>query len=225
MAPSRGRRAHREPALRRRAALLRAAIELIGERGVGAVTHRAVAARAGVPASNTTYFFNSIDELIEEALRSWVHNRCTQLEELAARMENEHATPAQIADAFTSLLFSDFDDSAELTQYEAYLQAARNPALREAVAQAQTSFENAATAALRAAGAPDPRRGARAFTALTDGFVLNYLANPRPGTAAAYRQAVRDLFIAYAMPEDERTAWDARLDGRPPRQGGSDLSV
>ena len=37
--------------------------------GAGAVTHRAVAARAGVPLSTTSYFFSSIDELVTEALR------------------------------------------------------------------------------------------------------------------------------------------------------------
>src|SRR6478609_7665045 len=62
-------KAHRASAQRRRAALLEAAAELAAEIGAGAVTHRAVAARAGVPLSTTSYFFSSIDELVTEALR------------------------------------------------------------------------------------------------------------------------------------------------------------
>ena len=61
-------RTHRASAQRRRAALLDAAAELAAEIGAGAVTHRAVAARAGVPLSTTSYFFGSIDELVTEGL-------------------------------------------------------------------------------------------------------------------------------------------------------------
>ena len=57
-------KAHRASAQRRRVALLEAAAELAAETGAGAVTHRAVAARAGVPLSTTSYFFSSIDELV-----------------------------------------------------------------------------------------------------------------------------------------------------------------
>ena len=41
----------------RREALLRAAVALLAEGGVRAVTHRAVADRAGVPLAATTYYF------------------------------------------------------------------------------------------------------------------------------------------------------------------------
>ena len=53
----------------RREHIVRATLELIGERGTDAVTHRAVAERAGLPLSATTYWFDSKEELISEALR------------------------------------------------------------------------------------------------------------------------------------------------------------
>ncbi|MFI5426371.1 TetR/AcrR family transcriptional regulator [Aeromicrobium sp. UC242_57] len=51
----------------RREALLDAAIDLFAEGGSRAITHRAVAARAGLPSATTTYYFESIDELIRAA--------------------------------------------------------------------------------------------------------------------------------------------------------------
>ena len=52
----------------RRALVIDAAIELIAERGIEGVSHRSVAARAGVPAATPGYYFASIDELIGAAI-------------------------------------------------------------------------------------------------------------------------------------------------------------
>lgn len=54
----------------RRAAIIAATLELLGTEGRAAVTHRRVAARAGVPLASTTYYFSSLDDLITEAMRS-----------------------------------------------------------------------------------------------------------------------------------------------------------
>lgn len=58
----------RDPEGRRRA-ILAAASELIVENGAGALTHRAVAARAGVSLGSTTQYFSSIEELRASALQ------------------------------------------------------------------------------------------------------------------------------------------------------------
>ena len=68
---------------RRRDALLRATIELLGESGAKSVTHRAVAERAGLPLASTTYYFRSVHQLIEEALKLHVAERVAELEGLA----------------------------------------------------------------------------------------------------------------------------------------------
>ena len=57
---------HRASGQARRAALLEAAVEVIAEQGVAGATHRAVAARAGMPTSTTSYFFSSLDELMAQ---------------------------------------------------------------------------------------------------------------------------------------------------------------
>src|SRR5690606_15970372 len=82
----------RPPAARRRPSaqqrhddLLRAGMELAGERGMAGVTHRAVAARAGVSLGSTSYFFSSLDELLAEAIRSFVARRSAELAALIER--------------------------------------------------------------------------------------------------------------------------------------------
>ncbi|MEV0678681.1 TetR family transcriptional regulator [Actinosynnema sp. NPDC050436] len=58
----------RDPEARRRA-ILDAAAEITVEQGAAALTHRAVAARAGVALGSTTRYFESIDDLREATLR------------------------------------------------------------------------------------------------------------------------------------------------------------
>ena len=52
----------------RREAILRATLRVIGAHGADAVTHRAVAAEAGVPLSATTYYFDSKEQLLQQSL-------------------------------------------------------------------------------------------------------------------------------------------------------------
>jgi AcrR family transcriptional regulator len=50
-----------------RTKILRAAQQIIAEHGVGGTTHRAIAAKAGVKLSLTSYYFGSLAELLEAA--------------------------------------------------------------------------------------------------------------------------------------------------------------
>ena len=62
--------------------LLAATIELFAEGGSRAVTHRAVARRAGLPPATTTYYFASIEDLLREALSEHMKQWMTDLEGL-----------------------------------------------------------------------------------------------------------------------------------------------
>src|SRR5699024_8552765 len=63
----------------------RAAAELIAEAGVGALTHRAVAARAGVAVGTTTRYFATIDDLRKHALEYLAASVEADLRELSLR--------------------------------------------------------------------------------------------------------------------------------------------
>ncbi|MGO4425788.1 TetR/AcrR family transcriptional regulator, partial [Streptomyces sp. MCAF7] len=56
---------HTDP--QRRERILTATLSHIADEGVAGVSHRKIAARAGVPLGSMTYHFKGIDELLREA--------------------------------------------------------------------------------------------------------------------------------------------------------------
>lgn len=194
---------HRASGLARREALLRATVEIVAENGIGGATHRAIAKRADVPLSTTSYFFASIDEMVTEALRGVVERSVERLDAVAAALAAEQPGRAAALDQFVEVLL-DLSDVENAAQFEAYLDASRRPDLHTAVRTAVSAFEQVARTALEAAGAARPEAGARAFVALADGFAMNRLAWPR-GAAdrEALADAMRALFAGYALDETE----------------------
>lgn len=195
-AGARDTRKHRPSAQARREALLAAAVAIAGESGAAAVTHRGVAARAGVPLATTSYFFSSIGELLAEALRSLGAARAAELHILADDLPAEMPID-DMADRFAELLLSG-DRTAELAEIESYLHGARSAELHDAIAEVTAAYEYVAAAALRAAGCPDPASAAPAFKALTDGFVLAHLAQPRSDDRSRLSEALQALFHGFA---------------------------
>ena len=198
---------------RRREALLRATIELLGETGVRSVTHRAVAERAGVPLASTTYYFRSVHELVEEALKLHVAERVAELQGMATlALGIGGASAADIAERLAEVLVA-APTPILVAQYQMYLEAGRNPALQPAVAEALSAFEGLAAGMLRALGASDPEGAAEAFVALLDGFALHRLARPRDPAreAAALFAAMRALFLEQVMDAVTREALHDRL--------------
>jgi DNA-binding transcriptional regulator YbjK len=198
---------------RRRDALLRATIELLGETGAKSVTHRAVAVRAGLPLASTTYYFESVHLLIEEALKLHVAERVAELQVMAAVALGATGASAQdIAERLAEVLAS-APTPILVAQYQMYLEAGRNPALQPAVADALSAFEGLAAGVLGALGAREPESTAEAFVALLDGFALHRLARPRNPAreAAALVAAMRALFLEQVMDPEVRDGLHERL--------------
>jgi len=174
---------------------------------------RAVLAdRAGVPLAATTYYFASIRQLTEEALRLHVGERVSDLQGLAESAATGSRTADKVAERFVAALLAR-DRDATIAQFEVYLEAARNPALRQCAADALDAFESLARTALTALGARRPAEAAAAFVAVINGFALNGLARPRPPEAdgAAPLATMRSLFISQIMDDDEAARWLVRL--------------
>jgi DNA-binding transcriptional regulator YbjK len=198
---------------RRHDALLRAAIELLGESGAKSVTHRAVAERAGLPLASTTYYFRSVHQLIEEALKLHVAERVAELQGMAAAALGVTGASAQdIAERLADVLAA-APTPILVAQYQMYLEAGRNPGLQPAVAEALAAFEGLAAAVLAALGARDAESTAEAFVALLDGFALHRVARPRDPSreAAALTAAMRALFLGQVMDPADRDALHERL--------------
>ncbi|BBH70549.1 DNA-binding transcriptional regulator [Actinoplanes sp. OR16] len=111
----------------RRAALAAATMEVIAEAGVGRTTHRAVAAKAGLPLGATTYYFPTLDDLIAAGLRHAVATLQSDLNQWEERLK--HAP--DVAEALTQLVKEYLTDRRQVRlEYELCLAAARDAALR-----------------------------------------------------------------------------------------------
>ncbi|MBU3994451.1 MAG: TetR family transcriptional regulator [Actinobacteria bacterium] len=90
-------RPHRRDPPARRRAIVAAAAELIVEVGPSRLTHRMVAARAGVALGSTTQYFVSIDELREAALRLLADEIEEGLVEAQSALAEFDSAPEQLA--------------------------------------------------------------------------------------------------------------------------------
>ncbi|MEV0617478.1 DUF952 domain-containing protein [Nonomuraea sp. NPDC050404] len=118
--PDPGRERGQERGRRRRATLLTAAVALLTEGGFAAVTHRAVAHRAGLPLAATTYYFTSRDQLLAEAFAQLVD---TELATTRTWITSHGLTG--LIDQITTA-----DRTRQLGLWELYVHAGRHPALR-----------------------------------------------------------------------------------------------
>ena len=161
----------------RRGAILAATARLMLRDGLGAVTHRAVAAEAGVPLAATTYYFASKDELVVEALGVLVHDEIRRVSERAATLGEELSSASRAAAAVAEVLFPDTEAAGGLlAKFELYLEAARRPGLRATAAQWQESFNQLAAGSLAIAGSSQAERLAPLLVAGIDGLLVHRLS-------------------------------------------------
>jgi DNA-binding transcriptional regulator YbjK len=164
----------------RREAILRATLELIAAHGADGVTHRAVAAAAGVPLSATTYWFSSRDELLEETLRFAARAEIERFERLVLELAGRELSVAEWAQALASALAGEVDAHRQrhLALFELALEAARRPALRPESEQVRATQLRLAEMGARAAGSDDPAADAPIIVAAVTGLMFDRLAAP-----------------------------------------------
>lgn len=164
---------------------MRAARELLMEQGFGAVSHRSVAERAGVPLSATTYYFSSLDDLLGEAVSGlaadWLLAARAVVGALPARLGGTRGAATALVDlaVLGSQGRSDSDPRAALVLYERYLEAARHPHLRHVVTAYDDHLELLVSQVLVRAGLPATPAGSRMVLAVVDGALLRALAEGR----------------------------------------------
>jgi DNA-binding transcriptional regulator YbjK len=158
--------------------ILRATLEVVARDGVAAVTHRSVAEAAGVPLGSLTYYFSSKQELLRDALLLHVDEDTARISALASDLLACGAAGDQVVEAFAELLETVHGDIA---QFELYVEAARDPELREAATQSLRAYERAAVLGLRAAGVPNPEGSAHIVVAAIDGLGIHRRASADGG--------------------------------------------
>src|SRR3954464_6409680 len=111
----------------RREQILEAALRIIGREGRQAVTHRAVAEEAGVPLGSTTYYFDSRDDLLQQALEHVAATEVVRYGELGEELRTVKS-PRELADRLIDeLVAAARDRIAYIAEYELWLEAGRRP--------------------------------------------------------------------------------------------------
>lgn len=142
------------------------------EQGFAAVSHRAVAQHAQLPLAATTYYFTSLDDLLEAAVRQladgWLAGAGAAVAELPAQLDD----PGALAEALVRVAAlapageDDTDPGTLLSLYDRYVEAARHPRMRPVVVEYNDRIEALLADVLRR------RTGSTAGQAPTAGLVL-----------------------------------------------------
>ncbi|UGS37277.1 TetR/AcrR family transcriptional regulator [Capillimicrobium parvum] len=113
----------------RRERILTGALVVIGEHGVEGLTHRRAAEAAGVPLSAPSYYFASIEDLLEGAMREAAARDLAVLRERFAELPCAEELPTLLASHIADALRDDPGGSVVIS--ELYVAALRRESLRE----------------------------------------------------------------------------------------------
>jgi DNA-binding transcriptional regulator YbjK len=113
-----GRRGRGPNDPRRAERIVEAAMRLISRSGVESLTHRKIAEEAAVPLGSTTYYFDSLDDIIIAALERAISEDTEKLERWAADIHGAD----DVAAALTRRIMEDaVDREREVLWYRLYL--------------------------------------------------------------------------------------------------------
>jgi DNA-binding transcriptional regulator YbjK len=171
-------------ATRRRTAILDAALRLIGREGRQALTHRAVAAEAGVPLGATTYYFSSRDDLLAQALEHVADQGIHNFQEMRNELLEAESAKALAARLLDNVVVAAKDRTAFIAEYELWLEAGRNAELRGPAVEWCEAEQSVVADALERLGSSDPKLDASIIVAVLDGLGERVLARDDPEKAA-----------------------------------------
>ncbi|TDQ00176.1 TetR family transcriptional regulator [Labedaea rhizosphaerae] len=186
----------------RRELLLRATIEVVAERGVAGVTHRAVTERAGVPLATASYYFSSIDELVYEALKQFAEQRMRLLVDAVGSALDQGGT---IGEALQALLFamSELPLTDRMAFYEILCNAPRTKEIAEPARSTIDRYTQVVTEAMTGLDLPQDKVQTQALLALGIGYGMLRLAHPDFDNPQWLFEAMRDLHIGRSVVRDE----------------------
>lgn len=176
--------------------ILEATLAIIGERGLEAVTHRAVASAAGVSLGAISHHFASRESLLAESLAYAAAGEVERLDRLALDLQARAFDTKEWVAAMAKALARDLERhrTRRLVQYELMLACARTPRLRELARAWREAHLRVAEVGLRAAGSRSPEAHAHLLVAALTGLLVKQLAYPAPSfETAVLRPQLEDL--------------------------------
>jgi AcrR family transcriptional regulator len=160
--------------------LLDAAIQVLGDRGLRALTHRAVDAEAGVAAGSTTNYFPTREALLAAIVERFAERERQNFEDLAVTVVP--TSPAELGRAWGAFVRDSVGPNRALTlsRYVLLVESANNPALRAQMAATGARVSAWIANWLRVIGSRDPDHHVHVLGNYITGLVLHQLAIPDP---------------------------------------------
>jgi DNA-binding transcriptional regulator YbjK len=186
-----GRRARGEAS---RQAILDATVRVIAASGLTSVTHRAVAAEAGVSTASTTYHFATLDDLLQATLASL---SATGVARLAAAAELTQSGTITLADAATTFLIEELGSNREafIANLELQFASMRRPAWSAVMTNTYDAFVGVIQHYV------GDEQSARAIFSAAFGFAVHHVIQGSHPTDATCRRFVDDLVAHYDEPK------------------------
>jgi TetR/AcrR family transcriptional regulator, regulator of biofilm formation and stress response len=103
-----------EASRRIREAIVAATVRIVGREGVAAVTHRRVAAEAGVALSSTTWHFAAKADILEAALHWTARREVDRIGAIADRLGDTDFDPSAWAEELADWLLEQLTDEREI---------------------------------------------------------------------------------------------------------------
>ncbi|MHB1929074.1 MAG: TetR/AcrR family transcriptional regulator [Acidimicrobiales bacterium] len=172
------------PAGQTRRRILDAALAVIGEHGVGGLTNRRVARRAGVALGSLTYHFPSQRDILREALTDFADREVDRIAGIAAEL-HAASVEAAVSNLEEGLLAVALGVES-IAVIELYLEAARDPALQEPARRCWDAYDRIARAILDILDVEEPGAVAPEVVSFIAGTQLRWLAtgDHEPGVLA-----------------------------------------
>lgn len=198
-----GERTRRRPrGERRRRDLLEAVIRLIARSGVASVTHRAVAAEAGVTHRLTTYYFRTKENMVQEAFRAMAAQSVDRARDASrswAGADDWNSAIQGAIDAVTDVVLGGLHISPGGTEAELslVLEIPRRPDLARDYAEWQDAIEAVLVEHAKALRSDDPVADARLILATIRGLQIERIARlDRPLERTEVRALIERLLTS-----------------------------
>lgn len=175
------------PELPPRDRILRAVLDLVAEHGIGALSHRQIAARAEVSLGTLSYHFPDRQALLRESLRLFAANEIARITAVGEGLRSGEHGLDDLGGLVVQAMAGAADVGHVVAQFELYLHVTRDEDLREAVVACQRAYDELAEEALRLLGVPDPAGVAPLVVSMVDGLALRRVLTGDDSSAALTR--------------------------------------
>ncbi|GAA4915764.1 TetR/AcrR family transcriptional regulator [Streptomyces coeruleoprunus] len=174
----------------RRTVLADAAIDVLADGGMRALTHRAVDAAAGLPAGTTSAYFRTREALLTALVKRLVERDQAELAAAAAAAPLPR-DPDELAAALTAFCARRLRGEGRrrsLARYACAVESVHRPELREVLTPRENAARDAVRNLIAAHGAADAEERTVTLLACVDGLVFDRLVaggDSVPGDAVA----------------------------------------